>query len=139
MVINDDPFPPKSINESVSFLKKKKLPICVGLAEHSSAIARRTRELINTSYADPDFSLGKVAKILNCDQAILTRQFKRHYTIKPIDYLNTLRSQEGLRFLFYYKNEIGLTAAQVGMKSHSQFSRVFKKYIEYKPSAYLQK
>lgn len=109
-----------------------------GAAERTktSAVMEQCLEEIQKHYTETDFSLYKLAEIMQMNANYLSTRFKSEVGVGFVNYVNALRIQMArqlLKDMRYHTNEISV---MVGFNNPKYFTRVFKKVIGLAPSEY---
>ncbi len=102
----------------------------------ASAVMEQCLEEIQKHYTETDFSLYKLAEIMQMNANYLSTRFKSEVGVGFVNYVNALRIQMArqlLKDMRYRTNEI---AVMVGFDNPRYFTRVFKKIIGLAPSEY---
>jgi two-component system response regulator YesN len=81
-------------------------------------------------------SLEEVAQYCCVSVYHLSHLFKRETGMTVVDFLNKLRVEKAMHFLEATDCTIQEIAYFVGFQDANYFSRTFKKYVKYSPSAY---
>lgn len=79
-----------------------------------------------------DLNVEELARRAGMSRPVFHRHFKRATSLTPIQFVKTLRLNEGAR-LIAHGAPVGISAAQVGYASASQFSREFRRQFGYSP------
>lgn len=92
-------------------------------------------ELIDSSYSDK-ISMEQLCKISDLSEAHLCRLFRKHFGMRPIEYLNKKRIQKAKELLTLSYISVESAAEQVGFENPSYFGKLFRRYEGFTPSEY---
>lgn len=94
------------------------------------------------SYIDSNYnkniSIDELAGIVHLQPQYFIRLFRKHMGTSPIHYLNNKRMEQAKWFLQYSSLSIKEIAEKIGIEDVYYFSKVFKEYSGFSPSAYRQ-
>ena len=103
----------------------------------SGAFSAKVSELIASNYANPDFSVEKIADILGITRVHLNRRLKMENSPSPKDMLKKVRMDKAAELL-KQGVPVASIASECGFSSPSYFSSAFKEYYGVSPKAYLE-
>ncbi|MBV7504225.1 AraC family transcriptional regulator [Bacillus sp. sid0103] len=83
-----------------------------------------------------DISLNEIAQYCCVSRYHFSHLFKKEVGISLIDYLNRMRIELSLSYLEMTDLSISEIASRIGFDDANYFSRMFKKYMQFSPSAY---
>lgn len=95
--------------------------------------AVKTKAYLDNAYMHK-VSIAQIAKSLHIDRRYLTAIFRKTYACSPQEYLSRLRLEKARGFLLS-GHSVTHVAALSGFSDLSNFSRQFKAYFGYPPSA----
>lgn len=84
-------------------------------------------------------TLDFLAEMADLSAIHYTRLFKQTMQFTPIDYLNHVRAKAAMTLLLTTNEPIALIAAMTGLKDANYFSRFFKHYSNFTPTAFRKK
>lgn len=99
-------------------------------------IANAAREFIESSFADPEFTVNSMASELRVHRVTLSREFKKAFNISPSDYLKGCRLRKAVEMLSTKNHSIKEIAFACGFSSPEYFATVFASEFGYPPSTY---
>jgi len=94
------------------------------------------RNLIETSFDDPDLSAGQIAEVLHMHRASFSRAFSKAFSMTARDYITFVRLQNAARGLTENTLSIRETAEKCGFRSANYFSKVFLARMGVTPQKY---
>lgn len=106
--------------------------------EPNKDLIERAKEIINSSYNKP-LDLKKLAQNLGVSNNHLARLFKHYYGMTISKYITELRMEEATRLLTHTDLDITEVALQAGVKSMSNFYKIFKERTGLTPKEYRMK
>ena len=80
--------------------------------------------------------LNELAKIAGVSEQHLCRLFKKNFSIRPMEYLNTVRISHAKELLTYSSKTVAEIASETGFSDSSYFYVVFKKHENISPAEY---
>lgn len=86
--------------------------------------------------ADPEFSLGKLARAVNLSSGYISALFKQIFGIPFQEYLTTMRLERSKILLLVTSNKVYEIAENVGFEDPNYFSTSFKKRFGVSPNRY---
>jgi AraC-like DNA-binding protein len=106
------------------------------LGEESSALVQQVIRYLSTQYTEP-VSIERMADTLGFNRAYLSRAFKRHTGMTPVNFLLKLRIDKA-RQLLRERKELTTQqiAASVGFQDPLYFSKQFRRFYGQPPSVY---
>lgn len=117
---------------SVSSVKQEKLQSMDDLFMH------RFMNMIEESYADPDFSIERGSEKLGLSRVHLYRKVKELAGITPTDFLRHYRLKKAASLLRQKTHNVNEAAYASGFASPSYFSKCFKALYNITPTEYLE-
>ena len=112
------------------------------LADDASADAQdglyvsQAKACIAREYADPAFSVARLAEELHLSRNYISSLFKRQTGVAITTYLNNLRMEKAKALLRNPANRVSDVGFMVGMDNTDYFTRRFKAYAGCTPSEY---
>lgn len=107
-------------------------------AECENAVALRTKRFLDLHY-EKDMSIKEISQQLNYSHSVMTRYFKKNYSMSVIKYRNQLRLFDSLLQLLSERSKVYQAAYISGHKDLSKFYRYFKNFFGTSPSSYSAK
>jgi AraC-like DNA-binding protein len=97
--------------------------------------SEKVRKYIDENFRDPDINISITSLQFNITPAYLSALFSKETGISLLEYINTLRIEEGKKLL---KSgcEVSEAAEKCGFRSSGAFIRVFKKFTGITPGQY---
>ena len=92
-------------------------------------------ELIDKKYTDK-ITMDQLCKASDLSEAHLCRLFKKHFDMRPMEYLNKKRIQRAKELLTLSYISVERAALSVGFETPSYFGRLFRRYEGCTPSEY---
>lgn len=130
---------PKNVNDIFEIMQNPTSKfISIGREEQVSAIARKTKELIDKTYSE-EISISEIAVQINCSHEVMSRAFKRCYGISPVDYRKKLRVTDSLRLMLINNYSVTEAALNVGFNDAAQFQKQFKTLQRLTPSKFTER
>lgn len=102
-------------------------------------IIRNAKAEIEKNFADANFNISTLVNSLQISPSYLRLEFKKAYSLSPIEYLNTVRQKNAISILASDYYSIEDIAKKCGYCSTSYFIQVFKKNTGYSPLKYKEK
>lgn len=96
-------------------------------------------EYIERHYAEPDFSIGKLADYMSVSEGHISRLFKAETEISINNYLTRYRIRKAMDYLKDVNVKVYEVAEKVGYQDIAYFSNTFKKLVGKTPSDYQTK
>jgi len=87
-------------------------------------------------HLDQPLTVPDLARIAGCAPSTLTRLFKRHLGMPPMEWIIRRRIDRASALLLTTRKRIGRIAAQVGIDNPYYFSRLFKRTTGLTPTEY---
>lgn len=103
--------------------------------EPNKELIERAKEIIISSYNEP-LNRKKIAEKLGVSNNHLARLFKHYYGMTISEYIIELRMEEATRLLTHTDIEITEVALKTGVKSMSNFYKIFKERTGLTPKEY---
>ncbi len=88
---------------------------------------------------DKKLSVGEIAKTTKYNEKYFIELFKSHFGMTPARYVKTVRLEKAKRELLYTDRTISYIANQIGYSTVQKFSRDFKEYTGFTPTAFKRK
>ncbi len=106
------------------------------IGEETSALVQQVIRYLSTQYTEP-VSIERMADTLGFNRAYLSRAFKRHTGMSPVNFLLKLRIDKA-RQLLRERKELTTQqiAASVGFQDPLYFSKQFRRFYGQPPSDY---
>lgn len=102
----------------------------------TSAVIEHCLEEIKSHYAEPDFSLYRLAEEMQLNANYLSSRFKSEVGMGFVAYINSLRIHKARHLLKDMRYRTSEVSALVGFDNPKYFARVFKKMTGLVPSEY---
>lgn len=84
-----------------------------------------------------EICLTELADLVHLHPNYFIKYFKRHFSVTPIEYVNSIRLQIASKLLTYEAHQsIQSIAYEAGFNDYRYFSRLFKKKYGVSPSQY---
>lgn len=113
------------------FIKKQEGKILPAVSE--------AKALIEKNFRDNDFNIDALVSMLDISASYLRSEFRKSYSLSPIEYLKYVRHQNALSLLasdYYSVEEI---AGKCGYGSSSYFIQAFRSTTGYSPLKYKER
>ena len=131
--------------KKLNFLSEKELIEL--LQSHNTNILEKdcaafTLEILNISQknmAKQDFNINDISKIIGISRSQLFREFKQFIGIPPAEFIRLYRLSHAQKLLSETKLSISEITYDLGFSSPSNFSRLFRKQFNMKPSEFRNK
>lgn len=101
-----------------------------------SKFLKKVEEILDSHYADPDFSIVDLSEKLNVSRSQLFRKFKSVTGKSPSDFIRIVRLKKAAEIILREKIGINEVAYRIGFNSPSYFILSFKKYFGKTPKEY---
>ena len=99
----------------------------------------KAKSEIEKNFADSNFNISTLVENLKISPSYLRAEFKKAYSLSPVEYLNTVRQKNAISNLASDYYSIEDIAKNCGYCSTSYFIQVFKKNTGYSPLKYKEK
>jgi len=96
----------------------------------------KAKSIIESNYSNVDFNVDALVGILNICASHLRSEFKKSYSLTPIEYLKRTRIQNAISLLATSPFSIEKIAEKCGYGSASYFIQAFRKATGYSPHKY---
>lgn len=100
---------------------------------------RKAKIEIEKNFADSNFNISTLVNNLQISPSYLRSEFKKAYSLSPVEYLNIVRQKNAVSILASDYYSIEDIATKCGYCSTSYFIQVFKKNTGYSPLKYKEK
>ncbi|MBQ9480690.1 MAG: helix-turn-helix domain-containing protein [Clostridia bacterium] len=97
---------------------------------------KRITDVIERTYTEQDFSIGKIAESMFYTTSYISRIFKEVTNTSPMEYVTRLRMLRAKDLLRSGTYSISQIAYLIGYNSPFYFSKEFKKYYGFSPSRF---
>ena len=94
---------------------------------------------IEKNFTNPDFNINSLVAELPICSSHLRSEFKKSFSLSPIDYLKYVRLQNAISLLISNYYSIEEVALKSGYGSVSYFVQAFRKSTTYSPTKYREK
>lgn len=94
------------------------------------------KEIIERSFSDNNFNIDFLVDSINISASYLRSEFKKHYSVTPIEYLKYVRLQNAISLLASNYYSIEEIAEKSGYGSASYFIQTFRKSTGCSPLKY---
>ncbi|MBO5760863.1 MAG: helix-turn-helix transcriptional regulator [Lentisphaeria bacterium] len=115
----------------------------IPLGKHFSARPEKSmsevRKLIESSFADPDLSVERLAENLNMHRGSLSRSFSKAYGTSISSYIIHTRLQAAMSMLKNTSLSVGEIAENCGFSSGNYFAKVFSAKTSHTPKEFRAK
>ncbi|MCB0420594.1 MAG: helix-turn-helix transcriptional regulator [Bdellovibrionales bacterium] len=125
----------EDLKEFIAQLCTKESGTCIDNLNKESSVAVTTRQYINKNFKN-DFSIKEMANQLGYSHSVMSRYFKKCYSMSVIQYRNQLRLFDSLLTLLQSQKPIYKVAHESGHQDISRYYRRFKDFFGASPSAY---
>ena len=98
----------------------------------------KINQVIESNYTDPAFDIEAFSSKMYVSRSLLYKKLKALTDVSPIEYINIYRLKKSTQLLKSKQYQISEVAFMVGFNDPKYFSRVFKKFFNCSPSAYLE-
>ena len=85
---------------------------------------------------DKNIDLNELTHVADVSPSTVTRLFKKHFSLTPIQFINQLRIKKAQKILATTNQKMSAIAHQIGIPDPFYFSKIFKKYTGSTPFAY---
>ena len=102
-------------------------------------IIRKAKSEIEKNFSNSRFNISALVDDLQISPSYLRSEFKKVYSVSPIEYLNAVRQKNAISILASDYYSIDDIAKKCGYCSTSYFIQVFKKNTGYSPLKYKEK
>lgn len=99
----------------------------------------KAKSEIEKNFADNNFNIDALVNKLQISPSYLRCEFKKAYSVSPIEYLNKVRQKNAISVLASDYYSVEDIAKKCGYCSASYFIQVFKKNTGYSPLKYKEK
>jgi len=134
---NLENIPPENLAEA---LENTVIEICksnnsIRFNKQNHRLSEKVKNYIDENFRNPDINISITSLHFNMNPAYLSTVFKEETDISLLEYINTLRIEEGKKLL-HSGCEVNETAEKCGFRGSSAFIRVFKKLTGVTPGQY---
>ncbi len=98
----------------------------------------KVNQVIEESYTDSTFDIDTFSSKLYVSRSLLYKKLKALTDVSPNEYITIYRLKKSIALLKSKKHQVSEVAFMVGFNDPKYFSRVFKKYYDSSPSAYVE-
>jgi AraC-like DNA-binding protein len=138
--LNDLNFESIPTGELIDTLEKASADVCRrnSLARQNrreAHLSGKVKQYIDGNFRNPDINISITSLQFGMNPAYLSAVFKEETGLSLLEYINTLRIEEGKRLLASGR-EVTEAAGQCGFRSSGSFIRVFKKLAGVTPGQY---
>ena len=98
----------------------------------------KVNQVIEESYTDSTFDIDTFSSKLYVSRSLLYKKLKALTDVSPNEYITIYRLKKSIGLLKSKKHQVSEVAFMVGFNDPKYFSRVFKKYYDSSPSAYVE-
>ena len=99
----------------------------------------KAKSEIEKNFTDSNYNISTLVEKLKISPSYLRAEFKKAYSISPVEYLNSVRQRNAVSILTSDYYSIEDVAKKCGYCSTSYFIQVFKKNTGYSPLKYKEK
>jgi AraC-like DNA-binding protein len=85
-----------------------------------------------------EITVGDLASIMHMEKNYFIKQFKRHFNITPISYIQSVRISRSLNLIEYTELPMAEIAERVGFSGAASFTKAFRATYSKTPSEYRQ-
>jgi two-component system response regulator YesN len=100
---------------------------------------RKAKSEIEKNFSDSNFNISTLVEKLQISPSYLRSEFKKAYSLSPMEYLSTVRKKNAILILASDYYSIDDVAKLCGYCSTSYFIQIFKKNTGYSPLKYKEK
>ncbi len=99
----------------------------------------KAKTIIEKNFSNNNFNIDSLVASLSISAAYLRREFKKAYSVTPIEYLKYVRHQKAVSLLSSEYYTIEKIAKECGYGSMSYFIQTFKKTTGFSPKKFILK
>ena len=100
------------------------------------SVIRQSAEYIRQNYGDPALSLTQISEQCGLQLSTYSRQFKKAFGLRPLEYLHQVRLNAAKSLLASTEQSLAAIAEAVGYMSCTSFIQAFKRYEGITPGKY---
>jgi AraC-like DNA-binding protein len=128
------------VSELPAFVEKTAVSVCeanrrIGQNRNAKALCEKVKKYIGENYRNPDINISQTGYHFGISPFYLSGIFREETGISLLEYINTLRVEEGKRLLEEGRN-INEIAEKTGFHGSGAFIRIFKKLTGITPGQY---
>ena len=128
------------LDELTDSLEKITIEICksnslMRQSKREHQLSGKVKEYIDENFRNPDINISITSLHFNISPAYLSTLFKEGTGVSLLEYINTLRIEEGKKLL-QSGCEVNEAAEKCGFRGSGAFIRVFKKFTGVTPGQY---
>ena len=97
----------------------------------------KVNRVIADNYTEPTFDLDAFSSQMYVSRSLLYKKLKALTNVSPNEYVNMFRLKKSIQLIKTQQHQISEVAFMVGFNDPKYFSRVFKKFYNCSPSAYV--
>ncbi|MCW3786807.1 hybrid sensor histidine kinase/response regulator transcription factor [Plebeiibacterium sediminum] len=113
-------------------------PEAVSMSLLDEEFMGKVNQVIEESYTDSTFDIDTFSSKLYVSRSLLYKKLKALTDVSPNEYITIYRLKKSIALLKSKKHQVSEVAFMVGFNDPKYFSRVFKKYYDCSPSAYVE-
>ncbi len=98
----------------------------------------KLNQVISDNYTNPDFDIEEFSSKMFVSRSLLYKKLKALTNVSPTEYVNMYRLKKAMVLLKSRKHKVSEVAFMVGFNDPKYFGRVFKKFFNTSPSAYIE-
>jgi len=98
-------------------------------------IAEQAKSYIDRNYQNPDLTIADISKELRVNQTYLRSMFKSKYHMTMSSYITSVRMKKARELILEGVHKLSSISYSVGYNDVSYFSKCYKKFYGYLPSA----
>jgi AraC-like DNA-binding protein len=127
---------PSNPEEAVQMFRQyRHACVDIGSGGAPCAIAEKTKRVIDQTFRE-DVKFEDLSKRLKTSRYVMSRYFKRHYGLAPVQYRSRLRLMETHVLLAMKDYPISRAALEVGFNNVAQFNKIFARTMGGKPTSF---
>lgn len=115
--------------EAIKLINEAEVLFCAeGSVNSTQEICRQAISIINENITDINLNVSSVAYKLGVSVSYISRYFKKHIGVGPLDYMHSIRIGKAKELLACGNRNLNEIANSVGYANSLSLIRVFKKY-----------
>lgn len=100
-----------------------------------AVIAEKAKLYIDSHFHEPDLTVADISKKLHVNQTYLRKMFKSAYNMTMSSYITAVRMKKARELIMEGRQKLSSISCSVGYNDVSYFTKCYKKFFGYLPSA----